>query len=122
VLEHLRDLGPFFEEARRVLRPGGRGVVSEMHPAMFLREVQARFTDPATGETVQPGSFRHSIGEFVMAVLKAGFRLDGIEEQAPDAELAARFPRAERYIGWPMLLLLRMTTTDRLGGDEGIAG
>src|SRR4030042_1419663 len=37
VLEHLPDLGHFFGEARRVLRPGGRAVVSAMHPAMFLR-------------------------------------------------------------------------------------
>jgi hypothetical protein len=27
-----------------------------MHPAMQLRGVEARFTDPATGEKVQPGS------------------------------------------------------------------
>lgn len=37
VLEHLRNLEGFFAEAHRVLRPGGRAVVSAMHPAMFLR-------------------------------------------------------------------------------------
>ena len=49
VLEHLRDLDAFFAEARRVLREGGRAVVSAMHPAMFLRGSQARFTDPESG-------------------------------------------------------------------------
>ena len=68
VLEHLRDLRGFFFEAHRVLRPTGRGVISAMHPAMFLRGSQARFTDPDSGERVQPGQpSRIGIGEFVMA-------------------------------------------------------
>src|SRR5215213_4844010 len=75
VLEHLRELDGFFAEARRVLKVGGRAVVSAMHPAMFLRDAQARFTDPATGERVQPGSLPHGIGAFVMAAVRAGFRL-----------------------------------------------
>jgi malonyl-CoA O-methyltransferase len=110
VLEHLRELGGFFAEARRVLRPGGRAVVSAMHPAMFLRGTQARFTDPATGERVMPGSLPHSIGAFVMAAVRAGFRLTDVEELAPDAELAARYPRAARYVGWPMLVVLSLAT------------
>ncbi len=108
VLEHLSDLGLFFSEAHRALRAGGRAVVSAMHPAMFLRGSQARFTDPASGEIVQPGSFPHQTGDFVMAALRAGFRLDGITEHAPDADFAARYPRARKYIGWPMLTVLRM--------------
>ena len=106
VLEHLQDLGAFFREARRVLKPGGRAVVSGMHPAMFLRDVRARFHDPVTGEKVEPGSVEHGIGDFVMAAVRAGFSLDGIVEQAPDAAYAARCSRAGKYVGWPMLLVL----------------
>jgi malonyl-CoA O-methyltransferase len=108
VLEHLLDLGGFFAEARRVLRPGGFAVVSAMHPAMFLRGTQARFTDPETGEKIQPGSVAHSVGEFVMAAVRAGFTLDEIEERAPDEAFAARYPRADKYVGWPMLVVLRL--------------
>jgi malonyl-CoA O-methyltransferase len=106
VLEHLRDLAGFFREARRMLRPCGRAVVSAMHPAMFLRGSQARFTDPESGRIVQPGSLPHSFGDFVMAAVRAGFRIDHIGEHAPDEAFAAHYPRAEKYIGYPMLVVL----------------
>ena len=108
VLEHLDDLAFVFGEARRVLKPGGRAVVSAMHPAMFLRGAFARFTDPRTGESVSPGSHPHSLGQFVMSAVRAGFALDAVEERAPDAAFAARYPRAERYVDWPMLVALSL--------------
>jgi ubiquinone/menaquinone biosynthesis C-methylase UbiE len=108
VLEHLRELAVFFGEARRVLRRDGRAVVSAMHPAMFLRQSQARFTDPDSGQVVQPGSFPHQLGDFVMAAVRAGFQLDGMGEYAPDAAFAARYPRAEKYVSWPMLVVFRL--------------
>lgn len=108
VLEHLRELDPFFAEVKRTLKADGRAVVSAMHPAMFLRGSQARFTDPTTGELVQPGSIAHSISEFVMAATRTGLALADIEEVAPDAAFAARYPRAEKYVGWPMLVVLQL--------------
>ncbi len=108
VLEHLRDLGGPFHEARRVLKQGGRAVVSAMHPAMFLRGAWARFTDPESGEVVAPGSVPHSVGEFVMAAVRAGFRLQDVSEYAQDEEFAAKCPRAARYVGWPMLVVLQL--------------
>jgi SAM-dependent methyltransferase len=110
VLEHLRDLDGFFREARRIIRPRGCAIVSAMHPAMFLRGSQARFTDPNSGEVIQPGSLPHQMGDFVMAAIAAGFRLDAVGEYAPDAEFAVRYPRAAKYVGWPMLVLLRLGT------------
>jgi malonyl-CoA O-methyltransferase len=108
VLEHLRELDGFFREIKRVLKPNARAVVSAMHPAMFLRGSQARFTDPSTGELVQPGSIAHSIGAFVMAALRAGLRLTDIEEISPDAAFAEKYRRAEKYLGWPMLVVMRL--------------
>jgi malonyl-CoA O-methyltransferase len=107
VLEHLRELDGFFGEVRRVLKRGGRAVVSSMHPALFLRGSQARFTDPSTGELVQPGSIAHSISDFHTSAMRAELRLTHIEEISPDVAFAARYPRAEKYIGWPMLIVMQ---------------
>jgi ubiquinone/menaquinone biosynthesis C-methylase UbiE len=111
VLEHLWNLDGFFAEAHRVLKPHGRAVISAMHPAMFLRGAQARFTDPLSDELVQPGSLPHSIGAFVMAAVRSGFRLSAMEEVAPDAEFAAAYPRASRYVDWPMLVVLSLAAS-----------
>lgn len=108
VLEHLRDLGGFFGEVRRVLRSGGRAVISAMHPAMFTRGAQARFTDPESGEIVRPGSVPHQVEDFVGAARRAGFGVESVAESAADAAFAVRYPRAEKYVGWPMLVVMRL--------------
>ena len=46
-----------------------------------------------------------------MAAVGAGFRLVGVAEAAPDAEFAARYPRAVKYVGWPMLVVLSLATS-----------
>lgn len=108
VLEHLQAPEGYFREAHRVLKPRGRAVISAMHPAVFLRGTQARFTDPITGELVNPGSLPHSISAFVMAAVRAGFLLAHIAEYSPEAVFAAGCPQAQKYIRWPMLVVLTL--------------
>ena len=43
-----------------------------------------------------------------MAAVHAGFFIKDIGEYAPDAEFAALYPRAEKYAGWPMLVVLQL--------------
>jgi malonyl-CoA O-methyltransferase len=76
---------------------------------MMLRGTQARFRDPATGNQIQPASVANQISDYVRAAGAAGVRIDHISEHVVGPELAARFPRAEKYLGWPMLLMLRLT-------------
>lgn len=106
VLEHIPDLGHFYGELRRICAPDGRIIISELHPAMALRGISARFTDPASGRETRPRSMGHTISDFVTAGLRAGLELTHISEHSVDAALAQRAPRAEKYLGWPMLLML----------------
>jgi hypothetical protein len=43
-----------------------------------------------------------------MAAVRAGFTLNGVDEMTPDEQLAARVPRAAKYVGWPMLVVLSL--------------
>lgn len=108
VLEHIPKLRFVFSEMRRVCAAGGSIIVSNMHPAMMLRGVQARFCDPATGRRVMPAACAHAISDYVLAALESGCRIDHLSEHAGTEAVAATHPRAERYIGWPMLFMMRM--------------
>jgi len=109
VLDHIQNLDAFFGELRRLCRPTGKVIISVMHPAMSLRGVQARFIDPLSGRRVGLASHIHQVSDYVMAAVHARFRLQHISEHAVDSALTAISPRANKYLGWPMLLLLSFT-------------
>ena len=79
-----------------------------MHPAMFLRGVSARFRDQGTGEFLRPRSYVMQLSDYVMAALRADLRIVALVERAPDDALAARVPRAAKYVGWPMLFVMTL--------------
>ncbi len=108
VLDHISAPGRLFAELRRICSPGGSVVVSVMHPAMMLKGVQARFVDPQTGREVRPESTPNQISDYVMGALGAGLHIQHMSEHVAGRDLAARCPRAEKYVGWPMLLLMQL--------------
>lgn len=110
VLDHVKNLTGFFEELGRICRTDGFIVISSFHPAMMLRGVQARFTDPSTGRDTRPASHANQISDYVMAATRAGLRIDHMSEHAVDAAFAARSARAAKYLHWPMLLMMRLKT------------
>ena len=108
VLDHIAELGGFFRELRRLCRPTGHVIISVMHPAMSLKGVQARFIEPGSGRRISPASHAHQMSDYLMAAMRAGLVLEDVREYAGDATLVAQSPRAGKYLGWPMLLLMKL--------------
>ena len=90
VLEHIGDLTGLFGEVCRVLRPGGRILLCELHPYRQLMGKQARFLDIQLDAERLIEAWPHSIAEFANTAVGAGLTIVRLEEDAPDA---AGFPR-----------------------------
>jgi hypothetical protein len=80
---------------------------------MRLLNVQAQFTNPATGRKTRPAGAYHQISDYVMAATWAGLLVDHMSEHAVDGGLVTRSPRARKHLGWPLLLLMRLAPTGR---------
>ncbi len=108
MLDHVSWLPAFFGELGRVCRPDGFVLCTAMHPAMMLRGVQAHFTDPATGRDVLPESAPNQIADYVMGAVQAGLRIELVAERSVDRELVGACPRIEKYLGWPLLFMMKL--------------
>ena len=108
VVDHIRDLRTFLAELHRLCAPDGRVVVTVMHPAMMLKGTQARFVDPESGRETRPESHPNLIADYVNAAVASGLRIRQVGEHAVDEELARRVPRAQKYLGWPMLFWMEL--------------
>lgn len=103
-LTHVTDLGPVLAEFARVLRPGGRLVISDMHPERVLRGMIPTVRGPV-GEPGRLESYRHLVGDYLRAALAVGLQLRRCEE--PRFEPGA-WPPAATELGpvevWPWSL------------------
>lgn len=107
--EHLERLTETFAEFRRVLVPGGSVIFTALHPAMNLVGITARFFDPDTGGEVRVKAFEYSLSDYLMAMVNGGLQLADLVERTADEHTARLAPRAEKYLGWPMLLAVKAT-------------
>jgi malonyl-CoA O-methyltransferase len=103
VVDHIAALPAFFAELGRLCKPNGKVVVTVMHPAMMLKGTQARFVDPDTGRETRPESHANLLPDYVNGVLSSGLTILQVGERAVTQELADKVPRAQKYVGWPML-------------------
>lgn len=108
VLEHVEDIAAMLREMRRVCKTNGFVIISDIHPALAASGTAANFQDPETGQKIFPRGYRHELTDYTTAAAAAGFRIDAMTEAVADEELASAMPRAEKYLGEMMLLLLRL--------------
>jgi SAM-dependent methyltransferase len=111
--EHLDWLEVVTREMRRVLVAGGRAVFSVYHPAMAEAGKEANFE--RDGTEYRLGAVRHTLADYVTAFEQAGFDKITVEEYVGDEDLARTEPAAERFVGFPLLVVL---TGVSAGDDE----
>lgn len=92
VLEHIESLPPLFAQATRVLRPGGRVLVSELHPFKQYLGSQARFVDEHGHETRVPACTHH-VSEYLQAAAASGLVLLQLDEWWHPDDGASAVPR-----------------------------
>jgi len=76
---HVEDLDVAFREMARVLRPGGRILISNPHPMAQVIGGQALYSDGAGGMPFVRNR-DHLVSDYVTACLAAGFTLTGLTE------------------------------------------
>lgn len=109
VLEHLPDLEASIAELGRICRPGGVVVISDLHPEMIRRGVQARFRDGETGHKFQiDGGGHRPVSHYVMAAVRASLHIEHVEEHIVDQATAARSQSARKYLGEPLLFTMKL--------------
>lgn len=108
VFDHVAEIDAVLSEMARVCRPDGFVIVTGMHPAVMLLGRQANFTD-STGAEIRPASVPNQISNYVMAASRAGLKIVEMIEQSATPELAAITSKAEKYLGWPLLLAMKLT-------------
>ncbi len=107
VLEHITNLETFFCQCRRICKPDGFLFFTTMHPAMLLKDVQARFIDPKSGERIYPKSYPYKVSDYLNAAVKAELKLVKMGEYSCSQEHAQVSQRAQKYLHWPLLLTLK---------------
>jgi malonyl-CoA O-methyltransferase len=99
VVEHVVDLPALLSDVIRVLIPGGRLVLSALHPDRTATGQRARFIEPQTGVRRPITTYHRTVTYYLGAAAAAGLRLVSEQALVVPPELAAELPRAGRYVG-----------------------
>lgn len=125
VLHYLQDWGPTLAELRRVLRPGGRLIMSVMHPTAeyCIERLHGRRPDyfstwfgtdtfTANGETIALGLWNRPLHAMTDAFTAAGFRISVLSEPPPAPQARELFPREYELLATAPSFLFFVLTAD----------
>lgn len=103
--DHLPELWPLYQEAARLVRPGGYLVLVGYHPFFQLSGTPTTF-EQRTGEPAAIEGYVHLFSEHVQAANECGWLLRELHERLIDEAWIARRPRAAPRMGWPVSFAL----------------
>lgn len=78
-LTHVPDLAPAISELGRVVRPGGRVIISDMHPVATATGAHAFFF-AGDGSRWVTRNYVHWAGDYIRAAVGAGLRVEGCHD------------------------------------------
>ncbi|MDR4474692.1 MAG: methyltransferase domain-containing protein [Nitrospira sp.] len=108
VLDHVSDLSAFFRGIAVALRPGGRVILTAVHPDMQRRTgPTVRFT--AAGREYRTEGTIHEKADIFTAIQQAGLSIDQLQEPPVTELLIARREAWRDRLGCPALILLALT-------------
>ena len=108
VLDHVHDLAEFFRGIGTMLRPGGRAIVTAVHPEMQRKTgPTVRFT--AAGREYRTEGTIHEKAAIITALQEAGLLIEQLQEPPVTERLIARREAWRDRLGCPALLLLALT-------------
>lgn len=102
--EHLTNLPLTFRELYASLVPGGRLMFSVFHPEMAAAGIEAKFE--RGGTEYRLGAYRYTVDDYLNVIEDCGFRVVKSYEFYGDDELVKEVPRATKYLGRPLLLVI----------------
>jgi len=99
---HVADLGAFFREAGRLVRPGGWLVTLDFHPFFLMSGIPTHFDPVEGGGPIAIENHVHPLSRFFQVAAETGFIVRELEERFVDDAWVAALPQYGRYLGWPI--------------------
>ena len=102
VAEHVEALSVVMGELFRVIKPGGRCILSALHPERTAGGQRARFIDPATGLRRPIATIHREPGEYRQIAASAGWQMMAEMTLIVSPSIVELYPRAAKYEGLPL--------------------